>query len=182
MAEITVAAAGKKPGARRAKRLSTRVDLTPMVDLGFLLITFFIFSARLSEPKALRLHTPKPFTDSTTVGAQNALTVIPLSSKSILHYHGEWQEALASKAWSITSWSVSGGIGDVIREKKAALASKKKGDGKELMLLIKPGNETSYQDLVNLLDEVLINDISRYAITDITEEERQFIATNGALF
>lgn len=50
------------------------------------------------------------------------------------------------------------------------------------MLLIKPGNETSYQDLVNLLDEVLINDISRYAITDITEEERQFIATNGALF
>lgn len=180
MAEITVAAAGKKPGARRAKRLSTRVDLTPMVDLGFLLITFFIFSSRLSEPKSLRLHVPKPSTDSTNVGAGNALTAIPVNSRTILYYHGAWQEALASNTWGFTGWSVSDGIGEVIRKKKAALESKQKGAGNELILIIKPTDETSFQDLVNLLDEILINDLSRYAITDITEEEQRFVETNSA--
>jgi hypothetical protein len=63
------------------------------------------------------------------------------------------------------------GIGNIIREKQKHLGERKK----ELMLLIKPLETSSYSNLMNTLDEVLINDVKKYAIVDATEEERSFV-------
>jgi biopolymer transport protein ExbD len=176
MAEInTPDAAGGRTGVRRSKKLSTKVDLTPMVDLGFLLITFFIFTTTMSDPKVTKLIMPKDSKDSTSVGLSNALTIIPLAGNKVFYYHGELTSALRSNAWGVTSFSEQNGIGKVVRSKQAALDRIRPGSRKDLMLMIKPSPESNYENVVNALDEALINDVKRYAIVDITPEETNVI-------
>ena len=182
MAEITVAASGKKPGVRRVKKLSTRVDLTPMVDLGFLLITFFVFTTTMSEPMALRLYLPKGDADM-PVKQSASLTVFPLGNGKVFYYHGAFAEAISSSAYGITTISFSDGLGQVIRDKKASMERKKRGYSNELVLMIKPTDSSSYYQLIDVMDEVIINDLKKApAILDLDEAEKQFILKlNGSL-
>ncbi len=64
-----------------------------------------------------------------------------------------------------------GGIGDIIRQKQLALDRSFKGGRKEMMLMIKPAAASSYQNVVSLLDEALINDVKRYALMDLPADE-----------
>src|ERR1700742_5097669 len=109
MAELnnTGAGARKGRGVKRLKKLSTRVDLTPMVDLGFLLITFFIFTTTMSTPKATRLIMPsdKETKEDTKVGNSAALTVLPISGDKLFYYHGEMNEALKNGTFGFTNYS-----------------------------------------------------------------------------
>ena len=176
MAEINTAATGtRRAGVRQSKKLSTRVDLTPMVDLGFLLITFFIFSSKLSEPKEMELKMPadKNIIDSNNVAKSAALTVVLLDKDKIFYYHGILAEALQTGAFGSTNYSVEEGIGQVIRNKQLAMDRAKPGSRKDLMLMIKPTPGANYQNMVDLLDEVLINGLKHYAIMDITATETQ---------
>lgn len=92
-------AAGDKPrraGVRRAKKHDLRVDMTPMVDLGFILITFFVMTVELTKPAALALNMPKEGGPPTTLGESNALTVL-LDGEKVYYYHGDWQQASLKK-------------------------------------------------------------------------------------
>jgi biopolymer transport protein ExbD len=185
MAEINTATTGDKPGVRRSKKLSTRVDLTPMVDLGFLLITFFIFTTTMSEPKATSLIMPddtKVVKDPSNIGETSALTVLPLSGSKVFYYHGSLDKALEKGAWGITTFAVKDGMGQVIRDKQAAMDKIRAGFRKDLTLMIKPTEASSYKDLVNALDEVAINQVPHYALMNITEEEKKLLQEkNGGL-
>jgi biopolymer transport protein ExbD len=183
MAEINVpAAGGNKAGVRRSKKLSTRVDLTPMVDLGFLLITFFIFTTSMSSPKTMKLVMPDDAgnTPPNVVGQSTALTAIPINESKIFYYHGELTNALRTNAYGITNYSMIDGFGQIVRNKQAALDQMAPGKRKDLMLMIKPAPESNYQNLVNVLDEVLINEVKHYAIMDITPEEKEIARTKSA--
>ena len=170
MAEMDTSGGGhhkKGPGVKKAKKLSTRVDLTPMVDLGFLLITFFIFTTTMSQPTAMNLPLPK---DTDTPEEQNkakesgALTLMVGKNSAVYYYEGQ----LASDASNFKS-STMKQIRDVIIDKK------RRTPEKDLVIVIKPNQDATYKDLVDILDEMLINDVKRYALVDIIDVENQLI-------
>ncbi|HTI91265.1 MAG TPA: biopolymer transporter ExbD [Puia sp.] len=177
MAEINTQAGNPhNRGGRRSKKLSTRVDMTPMVDLGFLLITFFVVTTTWSKAHVTKLNMPADGPTS-TIGNNAALTVIPVAGNKLFYYHGEWSEALRKGSYGTTGYGLNGGIGDIIRAKQIAMDHSYKGGRKELMLLIKPSPDASYGNVVSLLDETAINDVKRYALVDLTAEERQDISS-----
>ncbi len=170
MAEMDTSGGGghkKGPGVKKAKKLSTRVDLTPMVDLGFLLITFFIFTTTMSQPTAMKLLLPK---DADKPEEQNkakesgALTLLLSGSERVFYYEGQ----LDPSGSNFKSSTVKQ-IRDVIIDKK------RKTPVDDLVIVIKPGAESTYKDVVNILDEMTINDIKRYAMVEISEVEIQVV-------
>jgi hypothetical protein len=175
MAELnSTATHSHKRGVRRSKKLSTRVDLTPMVDLGFLLITFFMVSTVWSKPHASTLRMPAegPPMD---LGNDAALTLVALEDNKVFYYNGELGESLRKGSYGTTGYDQHNGIGDIIRNKQLAMDKGYKGGRKEMMLLIKPTPGSNYKNVVGLLDEALINDVKRYALLDPSKDEQSAV-------
>lgn len=177
MAEMDTSGGGGKhkkgPGVKKGKKLSTRVDLTPMVDLGFLLITFFIFTTTMSQPTAMRLFLPKDTEkpeDENKIKASGALTIMLARGNNVFYYEGE----LAGDGSNFKSTNFKE-VRDVIINKKRST----KAD--DFVVVIKPGPEATYKNTVDMLDEMTINDVKRYALVDISPVELQFVrATEGS--
>ncbi len=163
----------------RTKKASLRIDMTPMVDLGFLLITFFVFTAEISKPHSLNLNMPADG-PPTTVAESATITVLLADNNIAYYYEGKWEDALAADKVIQTNLSVTGGLGDVIRRKQQYLdAHPVKNEKREgLMLLIKPSDVSSYKNVVDALDEALINEVKKYAVVKIDEQERAFLKNN----
>jgi biopolymer transport protein ExbD len=160
----------------RAGKAQLKIDMTPLVDLGFLLIAFFIFTTTMGEPYKTDLYMPAGDTvidNGTVIGKANALTILLAGSDSIYYYHGKWEEASKANQVHITNYNVSTGIGNIIRTKQKKLRTRPG----ELLLLIKPMESSSYSNLMNALDEVMINNVKKYAIMDVTEAEKNFVQT-----
>lgn len=175
MAEISIPGNKKHAGGRRSKKLSTRVDLTPMVDLGFLLITFFIFTTTLTTPRTMRLYLPVdgPPTKS---GESTTLTIIPIAGDKVFYYHGDLKEAITGHQFGTTNFSITEGIGSIIRQKQQALANSGRFKAKDLVLIIKPDAGAKYKSVVAALDETTINDVTHYAFTDLEKVEKEALA------
>lgn len=162
MAEmITPTATGKKRNTKCMKQ-STRVDLTPMVDLGFLLITFFIFTTSLSNPKALFLPLPDgrvPDAGKTEIGREKTLQLILDGPDHIRYYHGDDSTHIASTDYS------SSGLRKIIREKMAMVKAAYNDPG-ETVVIIHPGDKAIYGNIVDVLDEMMINGVNKYMLLD----------------
>jgi len=168
MAEMDTSSGGghkKGPGVKKGKKLSTRVDLTPMVDLGFLLITYFIFTTTMSQPTAMRLFLPK---DTEKPEEQNklkesaALTVMPSKANQVYYYEGLDPSKIQTSTFKA--------IRDVILDKK------RRTDPKDFMVIIKPTQDATYKNTVDILDEMTIDEVHRYALVDITPDEYKYVA------
>jgi biopolymer transport protein ExbD len=168
MAEMEVKSGGgghkKGPGVKKAKKLSTRVDLTPMVDLGFLLITFFIFTTTIAQPTAMSLSMPKD-TDKpdelNKVKESGALTLMLGKADVVYYYFG-----------SDPSKMLTSGYKDI---RKIILDKKKSTPADDLYITLKPDKDANYKNVVDMLDEMVINDIKRYAMIDPTPDEYKMI-------
>ena len=179
MTELNIAeTAQKKVGVRRMKKtipmsIGIKIDMTPMVDLGFLLIAFFIFTTEISKPAITNLYMPHNG-DSIDIPESRSLTIILGNNNQLFYYYGTQEVALKNNQVFQTSYNEKTGLGNIIRQKQTDL-EKKKVDKKQLIVLIKPGKESSYKNVVNALDEMLINSVSRYAIVDPENEETSFL-------
>ncbi len=160
----------------KASRLHKRPlpDMTPMVDLGFLLITFFIFTSRLSEPSKLNLILPKEDGPPINVMDSKTITVLLLEDKRAGWYDG--QTAIEPKL-QLTSLSGNNGLRKILLQKREKVKSKW-GDAHEMFVIIKPAKESNYQALVDVLDEMLINDITRYTIIDPDKTDMKMLYSN----
>ena len=184
MAQIENAASERKGKTfSHNKKQSLRIDMTPMVDLGFLLITFFVFTTTLSEPKAADLFMPKDSSDSLNLPKSLALTVLLGADNKVFYYTGDFNEAVQSNTIYETNYSTYEGIGKVIRQKQKDIdASKKFPEGRKgMMLLVKPTGNSNYKNVIDVLDEATINDVRKYAIVDATPEEKEFVKRQTAL-
>lgn len=166
----------KRKGVMRMVKHNLRVDMTPMVDLGFLLITFFVITTEMAKPTAMNLYMPKDGGEPTELGASNALTVL-LENDKLYYYNGEWNDAVKTGTVIETNLSGKDHIRNVISDKQRRLditAKDKEGrDG--LMLLIKPGKNVSYKNLVDVLDETTICMVKKYAIVKQSTDEKAWL-------
>ncbi|MDI3322534.1 ExbD/TolR family protein [Pinibacter soli] len=177
MADIQLTSGASKHGR---KKLSTKVDLTPMVDLGFLLITFSILTTTWTQVRAMRFYTPADGSDI-TVAQSKTLTIIPGFNNKVFYYHGTLEDALKGKALGFTSYNEQTGIGQLIREKKAILEKSKKGSSKDLVFVITPTANASYKNMVDAIDETLINDVTHYTVTAQNNEQLDALINAGKL-
>lgn len=191
MAELDTSSGGghKKGGVKKAKKLSTRIDLTPMVDLGFLLITFFIFTTTMSKPKTMEINMPfkdenLKKEDQSKVKESTALTILLSKEHRVYYYEGIGSDATNPPKVEVTNFKSPGGIRQVIIDKKAKVdalvrSGSLSADDKTTVL-IKPDYNSTYDDFVNIIDEMSINGILVYAIVDISPVDKEFIALTEA--
>ncbi len=182
----------KGPGVKKAKKLSTRVDMTPMVDLGFLLITFFIFTTTMSSPTTMELYMPKDTDkdeDQNKAKESGAITIMLSKDNHVYYYEGQLKEDASN--FQSTNFA---GIRKVILDKKKAVIDAHQHDAgcekiwqknggdkkscldKDLVVVIKPGEEATYKNTVDILDEMAISNIKRYAMVDLFQAEKDLIA------
>jgi biopolymer transport protein ExbD len=194
----------KGPGVKKAKKLSTRVDMTPMVDLGFLLITFFIFTATLSSPTTMDLNMPKESDkkeDETKIKQSGALTIMLGKNNNVYYYEGE----LAADGSNFKQTTFKGIRDEIIKKRQdviknhihddkcqeirdKAKTKAKSGDNswekadldRDFVVVIKPTEEATYKNAVDILDEMTINAVKRFAVVKISESELGLVkATEG---
>jgi biopolymer transport protein ExbD len=167
MAEVNNAQeGGSKKGKRRSKKMSTKVDMTPMVDLAFLLITFFMLTTSFGKPQAMEVKMPDKSdnTQPEPLKESKAFTVLLGEDNKVYYYQGLENPTLHETNFSST------GIRQVLLEKSRQI--------KDMVVLIKAEDKTRYKNMVDILDEMHITNIQRFAIVDITDFDKGLILKN----
>jgi biopolymer transport protein ExbD len=160
----------EKQACRNRKRMnkkSTRVDLTPMVDLGFLLITFFVFTTAMSTARAMGMVTPNDKTGPNDPVCESCvITVVPAGDNKVYYYEGAEKDALYRE----TNYSATG-LRKLLADKKSSTAA----NHKDAILIIKPGETSSFKNLVDIIDESTICMYKRYYLDKLNDNEAKHI-------
>lgn len=163
-----------------SKKSNPRIDLTPMVDLGFLLITFFVFTANLNKPNTMDIFMPHEGGTPTEIPHHTAMTIF-LGKEHQLFYLTSY-DAMQNDFDKLTRTNFRNtGIRQALLQHtvsvKMAYAQHLKGSTSHdaPFILIKPDATSQYSDLIDLLDELAIANIHHYAIMDINHKESEAI-------
>ena len=165
MADIQPAASGRKPGGkRRSKKIPFRLDMTPMVDLAFLLLTFFMLTTTFAKSSTMELQMPAPGKPS-PAPASKAMTIILGKNHQVYYYFGLNDKDSPAKL-KATDFSAYGIRKVIVQRQRQA----------PFIALIKPSREAKYQDMVNILDEMNITHQQKYALVKIGQADADLIS------
>ncbi len=182
MAELNTGDGGGKKGDGkvRSKKSNAKVDLTAMVDLAFLLITFFMLTTTLSKPQSMSLGLPdkedKPDPrNQVKVDENRTMTILLGDNDKLVRYVGLLATPVAGGAPKEFSYGKEGIRKELISRKKLVLEYTGNKD-KGMIVIIKPSKKSNYRNLVDILDEMAIVDVPTYAIVnDYTPEEKKLL-------
>lgn len=165
MAEIQQGGGGgSKDGKVRVKKSSTKIDMTPMVDLAFLLLTFFILTTTLNKPQTMELTMPEKEKEGDKppeVNEKKVVTVILGPNDKVYWYVG-----ITDPEIKVTNFGKDG-IRKVLLQKNNEIPG--------MIVLIKPGKESRYGNMVDILDEMHITNMQRFAMVKITDVDEELI-------
>lgn len=171
MAEMNVPAGGghKKGEKVRTKKMSTRVDLTAMVDLGFLLITFFLLATTFNKPKTMEVNKPAKEEidkeDQPPIKMSKTATLMLGKNDKIFAYVSP-DEIDPTTQLELDSIDYSpNGLRKFIQKRQAEVQAQW-GNKDDLFVMIKPLPSSTYRNIVDVLDEMTISDVKRYAILE----------------
>ena len=169
MADVQVQDKGGKGGKVRSKKSVPHVDLTPMVDLAFLLITFFMLVTTFNKPNVMDLGLPaKPKENQkppdTEIDLTNSISLI-IGKDNRIFYHQLTPSELTPAALQETTFDRNG-ITKVIEQAKARAK-----DQTKFTIIIKPTDDAVYKNFVDILDEMAITKNEIYGITDVKSWE-----------
>ncbi len=203
MAEIQEGGGGHKGGKKRAKKQSTRIDMTPMVDLAFLLLTFFVLTATFSKPKSMELTFPAPPPpDQKIEEVKKGITFLLTKDDRIFYYEGQFRPADDDKGkkTALTELNFSKESlhkylldkNKEMQEQIRALDVKHKNkqmedttfkrlvklvkaDKESYTYLIKTDDKATYKNVIDVIDELNVNVVGKYVMVDILKPELDLI-------
>ncbi len=147
------------------------VDLTPMVDLAFLLIAFFMLATTLQKNNAMVLHMPMDTDKPASINPDRVLTLIVDAENTIWYYTADAIDAIEKTDLS------THGLREIVYQNNTRVHSQFGAD-KGLVCLIKLGDKANYKNMVDVLDEMEICDVATYAIQDMNVAETDFLTNN----
>lgn len=178
MAELNTDGGGDKGGKIRSKKQNAKVDLTAMVDLAFLLITFFMLTTTLSKPQSMSLGLPDKDDKNDTeikVDENRTMTILLGDNDKLVRYVGLLATPVAGGDPKDFVYGKDGIRKELLSRKKAVLeytGNKEKG----MIVIIKPSKKSNYKNLIDVLDEMAITDVPSYAIVnDFSPEELKLL-------
>lgn len=155
-------------GVKRSKKLSTKVDLTPMVDLGFLLITFFMLATTMNKPKTMEVNKPveddkEDMADEPTIKMSKTLNLMLGDNNKVYWYVSPDEiEAGADIEMDSVDYSANG-LRKIVKRRQDEV-QQMWGNKEELFVMIKPLPGSKLRNTVDALDEMTINGVTKYAI------------------
>ena len=184
MAELNTGdSGGGKDKKVRSKKQNSKVDITAMVDLASLLITFFMLTTTLSKPKAMELglpdkEDPNEKNQDIKVDENRTMTILLGDNNKLVRYVGLLATPVAGGTPKEFAYGKDGIRAELLSRKKSVLAySTAKGKPKNgMIVIIKPSKKSNYRNLIDILDEMGIVEVPTYAIVnDFSPEETKLL-------
>ncbi|RYF97665.1 MAG: biopolymer transporter ExbD, partial [Chitinophagaceae bacterium] len=177
MATLNIPQSGKAAKGR-TRRPIAGVDLTAMVDLAFLLITFFMLTTSLAKMKAMNIIKPVPITNEVDLmpyPASRTMTILLGKNNQAVYYMGETEKAVMKTVDLKTIKS------QILANKLVVEKTHSTPRDKQMLVVIKPTSTSKYKNFVDVLDEMNITNIQSYTIDDkyINNKEKEFMKGKG---